>query len=137
MDASLKGEFKTDKTKTTVVLGAESSILDDSAIMDVDMMIPTDMVDLSNPTFNAPYSDPTTGFHQVGTVINKTSGVYGQVQHSINDRVHLLGGAKLAKVDMALKIIWGAMATPQKKQIVAAYWFCSRCERQSYCFCKL
>ena len=100
VDASLKGEFKTDKTKTTVVLGAENSTLDDSAIMDYNMMIPTDTVDLSNPTFNTPYTDPNTGFPWSGTVANKTSGVYAQTQHSINDRVHLLGGAKLAKVDI-------------------------------------
>ena len=100
VDANLKGEFKTANTKTAVVLGAESSNLDDSAVMDYDMMTPTAMVDLSNPTFSTPYTDPNTGFPWSGTVANKTSGVYAQVQHSINDRVHLLGGAKLAKVDI-------------------------------------
>ncbi|OQX04329.1 MAG: hypothetical protein BWK73_36515 [Thiothrix lacustris] len=100
LDANLKGEFKTDKTKTTLVVGAESSKLDDKAIMDYDMMNPTTMADLSNPDFSVPYADPNTAMPWSGLVKNKTSGVYAQAQHSINDRVHLLGGAKLSKVDI-------------------------------------
>lgn len=109
--AELKGEFKTPKTKTHLVLGAEHSTLDDDGFMDIDGFA---AVDLTNPVFSMPYTDPNTAFRWSGKVANKTSGVYAQAQHSIHDRVHLLGGAKLAKVQVGYADNLGADDHTQK-----------------------
>lgn len=94
-NVDVKGEFNTDKTKTNLVLGAEYSTLDDDGFMDTDGL---GLVDLTNPTSPLTYTDPNTVGRWSGGVNNNTSGLYAQAQHSINDRVHLLGGTKLATV---------------------------------------
>ncbi|QQZ27628.1 TonB-dependent siderophore receptor [Thiothrix subterranea] len=103
--ADVKGEFKTEKTKTEVLVGVEHSTLDDEGFMDTDG---AEVVDLTNPVFALPYTDPNTAFRWAGKVANKTSGVYAQAQHSMNDRVHVLGGAKLAKVEVVYADSFGA-----------------------------
>ncbi|WP_287602872.1 TonB-dependent siderophore receptor [Thiothrix sp.] len=99
LNAEVKGKFNTEKTKTDIVVGAEHSTLDDEGFMDMDFF-GAGSVDLTNPTSPFPYTDPNTAFRWSGVVKNKTSGVYAQAQHSMNDRVHLLGGAKLATVEV-------------------------------------
>lgn len=101
INAEVKGKFERENAKTDVVLGVEHSNLDDEGFMDLDItpyFFPPN--DLLNPSFSVPYSDPNTAARWSGVVKNKTSGVYAQAQHSMNDKVHLLGGAKLASVEV-------------------------------------
>ena len=112
---SLQADFRAGPTKNTVLLGLDYSRVTDTGFMHTDTLgnycyllgggcTPV-TVDLTNPTYTVPYTRPQPGvgegvsyFDFDNTYITK--GAYGQVQTTLFDRVHLLGGARLASIDM-------------------------------------
>lgn len=97
------------------------------------------LVDLQNPTFNIPYSDPagqyfdTTspaaapppfGFGPIAQVLTfsdarstyTTKGLYGQVQTSLFETVHLIGGVRLANLE--IDYFEGAIGPPAQQRFL-------------------
>jgi iron complex outermembrane receptor protein len=117
ISADLKGEFSSQTTKTTLLVGAEYSKIKDVGFMDNMMMSNAYMVDLTNPLFSQPYVDENTGKWE-GKVDNKTSGIFAQVQHSMYGNLHLLGGVKLAKIEVDYSDNFGADDLTEKIKLL-------------------
>ena len=117
ISADLKGEFSSQNTKTTVLMGAEYSKLKDEGFMDNMMMGNAYMVDFTNPVFSQPYVDENADMW-IGKVEKKTSGVFAQVQHSMYGNLHLLGGVKLAKIEVDFTDNFGADDLTEKTKLL-------------------
>jgi iron complex outermembrane receptor protein len=115
VNAEAKGEFNSVNHNTKLVLGVEHSRLDDEGFMDMDGFGTVDLTQVTSPF---PYTDPNTAFRWSGTVKNKTSGIYAQAQHSVKERVHLLGGAKLATVEVVNDDSIGSDYTTKKTKLL-------------------
>lgn len=104
INPNLQARFAFGPSKNTFLIGADYSRVTDKGFMNTDLA--AGFVDLLNPTFPFPYSKPnplTSGFFFpffdfTSTYITK--GVYTQLQTSIHDRVHLLGGLRVASIDI-------------------------------------
>lgn len=119
INPNLQARFEWGATKNTLLFGADYSRVTDKGGHYTDNLgnicyvvffgcTPPTTVDLLNPAFPIPYSDPTPGsagaeFTSYGDINNlyETKGAYTQLQTSIFDRVHLMAGLRLAnlKVD--------------------------------------
>lgn len=119
VNPNLQARFEWGVTKNTLLFGADYSRVTDVGGHYTDNLgnvcyvvffgcTPPTTVDLLNPSFPIPYSDPTPGtagaeFISYGDINNvyETKGAYTQLQTSIFDRVHLMAGLRLAnlKVD--------------------------------------
>lgn len=110
-----KAEFS-DNTK--VVFGAETSYLDDKGFMDnMGMASGMQFVDLTNPIYSIPYIDENRDIWS-GEVNNKTSGVYTQIQQTLFEKLHLLAGAKLSKINIDFEDTYGGNNTTDKTKIL-------------------
>jgi iron complex outermembrane receptor protein len=126
INPNLTTRFSFGDTKNTVLVGADYSRVKDKGVLQADylgnacavtfgaaacfgLVGPT--VDLLAPSFTTPYLDPRRraqyqdifGFDQIYSFNDSnstytTKGVYGQVQSTLYDRIHLLGGVRLANV---------------------------------------
>jgi iron complex outermembrane receptor protein len=104
INPNLQARFSVGPTRNTVLIGADYSRVTDQGFMNTDLL--AGFVDLLNPVFPFPYRRPdplTAGFFFPffdfdSTYITK--GVYGQAQTTIFDRIHLLGGLRLASIDI-------------------------------------
>jgi len=103
VNPNIQARFKSGPTKNVVLLGADYGRSTDRGHMLTDFGVFP--VDLLNPVFVTPYSDPDPAspfffpFFDFQNVY-KTAGVYGQVQTTLFDRVHLLGGLRWASIDV-------------------------------------
>ena len=107
---SATAEFDMGRSKNTLVFGADYSKLDDEGFIDVG---PFSFVDLAAPVF-PPYSDPGPGVNN-SFVENKTYGVYVQLQSSIDDRLHVLGSLRLARVEVDFNNATGSSSTSETR----------------------
>lgn len=89
-------KFDLGATKNTLLIGADYSELEDIGFMNADI---AGMVNLSNPVFSVPYTDPVTPMNDA-RIKNRTYGAYAQLQSTIHDRLHLLAGLRQAHVDV-------------------------------------
>ena len=89
-------KFNVGVTKNTVLIGADHSTFDDRGFMDVNMAS-IGAVNLSNPLFSMPYGPAGAGVDNM-FVTNTTYGGYTQVQSTLYDRLHLLGGVRAGHV---------------------------------------
>lgn len=91
-------------TKNTFLMGADYSEFKDDGFMNADLAS-FSAVDLANPVFNTPYTNPdpdspfTLTFSDA-RVTNRTYGAYLQLQSTISERVHLLAGLRQAHVEV-------------------------------------
>ena len=89
--------------ETTVLLGADYSRIADRGDAFFDIALGgAGLVDLTDPVFTSPYVEPprlpATAFADATTTyVNQ--GLYVQIQSSLADSVHLLGGLRLADVE--------------------------------------
>lgn len=112
INPNLQARFQAGPTRNVLLMGADYSRSTDSGAMNTNYFgydfgfggfLP--VVDLTNPVFPFPYVDPTPllptffPFFDFENVY-KTKGVYAQLQSTIFDRVHLLGGLRWASVDV-------------------------------------
>jgi len=96
INPTLKAKFAAGASQNTLLLGADYSRTKSSGFMKGDFV---GFVDLSNPSFTIPYVDPTGSYFDFqNTYITK--GAYAQLQSTLYKRIHLLGGARLASMDM-------------------------------------
>jgi len=103
INPNVQARFSAGPTKNTLLLGADYSRSTDRGHMFADLgVLP---VDLLNPIFLTPYSDPNPAspffvpFFDFQNVY-ETKGVYGQIQTTVFDRIHLLGGLRWANIDV-------------------------------------
>ncbi|RBQ30712.1 TonB-dependent siderophore receptor [Arcobacter sp. FW59] len=110
-----KAEFSDD---TILIFGAETSYLDDKGFMDnMGMASGMQFVDLTNPIYSIPYIDENRDIWS-GEVNNKTSGVYAQIQQTLFDRLHLLAGTKLSKINIDFEDSYGGDNTTDKTKLL-------------------
>ena len=115
LNADVKGEFS---TNTKLIFGAETSTLDDKGFMDnMGMASGIQSVDLTNPIYSIPYTDENRDIWS-GEVNNKTSSVYTQIQQTLFDRLHLLAGTKLSKVNVDFEDSYGGDNTTDKTKLL-------------------
>ncbi|MDQ8700626.1 TonB-dependent siderophore receptor [Hyphomicrobium sp. LHD-15] len=103
--ANVQVKTATELTKSTFLLGADYSHITDEGFIAWDAPFGgAGIVDLQSPSFPTPYVNPgdtpaTTFGSSEKTFVNE--GLYLQAQISVADRVHLLGGLRLAHVDIS------------------------------------
>lgn len=104
INPNLQARFGFGPTRNTFLVGADYSRVTDRGFMHSDFgAFP---VDLTNPVFISPYNRPDPAspfffpfFNFDGTFTTK--GAYAQMQSTLFDKVHLLGGARLANIDVS------------------------------------
>lgn len=94
--ANLHHEFESEGAKHKLVFGTDYNHLVDDGFNQSSVLLTT--VDLTAPVFQ-PWTEPGTA---IVAPYNKTiiRGTYGQLQSEFGDRLHVLGGLRLAHVDM-------------------------------------
>lgn len=106
INQSFQVKFNTAATENTLSIGGDYSRLTDRGILLADFVAGGfGAVDLAtNPTFPFPYVQPVPipGLNVFGDTDNvlTTKGLYTQLQTTIYDQVHLLGGLRLANVEI-------------------------------------
>jgi len=98
ISSSLLGEFSSGLVDNKLLLGVDFSRLSEAAIMYFDGPVGT--VDLLNPGPWPTYTRPTGMAMTDGDNVYRTYGTYAQVQSTIADRLHLLGGVRLARLEI-------------------------------------
>lgn len=88
-------KFDIGQTRNTFLVGGDFTEMDEDIFMDMDMGF-IGSVDLTNPVFK-PYRRPGPGNRNI-IAKNTTYGGYVQLQSSIYDRVHLLGGVRVSNI---------------------------------------
>jgi iron complex outermembrane receptor protein len=103
INPSLQGRFGVGESRNTLLVGADYSRVTDEGHLFAAFL--PGLVDLDHPVFPFPYVDPVPGmpgftpffdFENVYT----TMGLYAQLQSTLWGRVHLLGGLRLADIDI-------------------------------------
>ncbi|HML27411.1 MAG TPA: TonB-dependent siderophore receptor [Hyphomicrobium sp.] len=103
INPNLQARFSAGPTRNTLLFGVDYSHSTDRGHMYADFGVPP--VDLLNPVFSTPYSDPNPAspffvpFFDFQNAYD-TTGVYGQIQTTVFDRIHLLGGLRWANLDV-------------------------------------
>ncbi|MEQ1669587.1 MAG: TonB-dependent siderophore receptor, partial [Hyphomicrobium sp.] len=108
INPNVQAKFSAGPTKNVMLVGADYSRSTDSGFMNTNFfgygmgLLPE--WNPLNPVFTTPYIDPRLSplffpMFDFDTVY-KTKGVYGQMQTTIFDSVHLLGGLRYANIDV-------------------------------------
>jgi iron complex outermembrane receptor protein len=109
INPNVQAKFEAGPTKNVVLFGADYSRSTDRGRMDTNFggyfsgLLPE--LDVLNPVFTTPYEDPDPSspfffpFFIFDTVY-KTKGVYSQLQTTLYDRIHLLGGLRWSNIDV-------------------------------------
>ena len=103
INPNLRAKFSVGDTKNTLLFGVDYSRVTDAGFMNTDYNVVP--VDLTNPIFVTPYtapnpSSPTFFSYYNFTGAYTTAGAYTQLQSTIADKVHLLGGLRLANLSV-------------------------------------
>jgi iron complex outermembrane recepter protein len=110
-----KAEFS---ENTKLILGVETSSLDDKGFMDnMGMASGVQSVDLTNPIYSTSYIDENKDIWS-GEVKNRTSSVYAQIQQTLFDRLHLLAGTKLSKIIVDFEDNYGGNNKTDKTKVL-------------------
>ena len=96
------GERSWGPVRATLLFGADYSRYDDSGFLAFLPVRGGFVVDLANPTFDQPFVAPGSGKSD-NSVVDGIAGAYVQLQATICDRLHLLGGARLGQVRIDYK----------------------------------
>jgi len=124
VNPTLQAKFLAGPTRNTLLLGADYSQIKDSGFMNSDSLgncnaffgvfcpVPNfgplpgpTLVNLANPIFWVPFYRPTPGVGEFTPYFNFsntyiTKGLYGQLQSTLYERVHIVVGARLASLDI-------------------------------------
>lgn len=123
INPNIQAKFESGPTRNVLLMGADYSRSTDSGHMNTNYfgydfgfggVLPK--VDLLNPVFNVPYVDPDPDSPTFFSFFNfeneyVTKGLYAQLQTTLYDRVHLLGGLRWANVDV--EYLEKALPVPQ------------------------
>lgn len=110
-----KAEFS---ENTKLILGVETSSLDDKGFMDnMGMASGVQSVDLTNPIYSTSYIDENKDIWS-GEVKNRTSSVYAQIQQTLFERLHLLAGTKLSKIVVDFEDNYGGNNKTDKTKVL-------------------
>ena len=102
--ANIEAKFTAGASKNIFLFGADHSRIVDAGYIASDFPFGfVELVDLQAPSFPNPYVDP--GRTPASTLADAekvfvNEGLYVQIQSSIADRLHLIGGLRLAHVDI-------------------------------------
>jgi len=127
INPTVQAKFSTESTRNTLLIGGDFSRVTDWGFMNVDTLgnfcfliglgCPPSAANLQNPSFPIPYTFPVPGVGEGASLFNfnntyLTTGFYAQLQSTINDRFHVLAGARLASIDITYnEFATGAMVT--------------------------
>ena len=104
INPNMQFKFGAGPTENMLLIGADYSRVSDNGFLTADAFIGgAGIVDLDNPVFGTPYIEPgKSPFTTFQDAVNEytTKGAYVQLQSSIYDRLHLLGGLRLANVEI-------------------------------------
>jgi iron complex outermembrane receptor protein len=122
INAELKGKIGDKNINSDVIIGVERTSLDDEGymggMMNYMMGMADAQVNLLNPVFSTPYHDPSLASRWSGKVQNTTQGAYTQFQTNLYDRLHLVGGMKLASVEVKNSDNFGENYTTEKTKLL-------------------
>lgn len=104
INPNLRIRFGAGPSQNTVLIGADHTRLTDKGILTSDFFLGgAGTVDLTHPAFPTPYARPVdslfTTFQRPDNVYT-IQGAYAQMQSTLFDRVHLLGGLRLAHIEI-------------------------------------
>lgn len=127
INPTVQAKFSTESTRNTLLIGGDFSRVTDWGFMNVDTLgnfcfligfgCPPSAANLQNPSFPTPYTFPVPGVGEGASLFNfnntyLTTGFYAQLQSTINDRFHVLAGARLASIDITYnEFATGSMVT--------------------------
>ncbi len=105
INPNLQARFDLGQSKNVWLLGADYSHVTDVGHMfgDYGVVAPVDL--LNAPVFPTPYTtpnpaSPTFAAYTQENSVYVTKGVYSQLQSTLFDRIHLLGGLRLASINI-------------------------------------
>ncbi|GAA4158875.1 TonB-dependent receptor [Shinella granuli] len=93
------GDFSSEMFDNKVVMGADYSRMSERATMYMDMM-PAGTVDFLNPGGWPDYVKPTGIAMSDGDNVYQTLGAFAQLQSTYADRLHLLAGLRLSRLEI-------------------------------------
>lgn len=127
INPTVQAKFSTESTRNTLLIGGDFSRVTDWGFMNVDTLgnfcfligfgCPPSAANLQNPSFPTPYTFPVPGVGEGASLFNfnntyLTTGFYAQLQSTIDDRFHVLAGARLASIDITYnEFATGSMVT--------------------------
>lgn len=94
--ANLLAEFNFAQIENKFIFGADYSLFKDQGFIEASIL-PTALVDLSQPQFNTPFQTPGDRINNV-FVDNETYGFFTQLQSTLFNKIHLLAGLRLGHV---------------------------------------
>ncbi len=115
INPSIQAKFAAGPSRNTLLIGGDYSRVTEVGIMPVDTLgnvcfligfgcMPS-TVDLRKPSFREPYTFPYPGVGESSVMFDYnatyiTKGLYGQLQSTLYDRVHLVGGLRVGSIDI-------------------------------------
>ena len=97
VNPSLMAKFAYGPTRNTLVLGGDYSRISENAFMAANFMNIW-AVNLMTPVFHSYVAPPVADRMSDVANVYETSGAYAQLQSTIYDRLHLLGGVRLSNI---------------------------------------
>ncbi|WP_296072271.1 TonB-dependent siderophore receptor [uncultured Agrobacterium sp.] len=112
------GEFSSGMFDNKVLFGADFSRMSERAIMYMDMM-PAAVIDLMTPRGWPDYERPTGVAMSNGDNVYQTYGAFAQLQSTYADRLHLLAGLRLSRLEIDQQsITYGRTDTTEKTKLL-------------------
>ncbi len=100
VSSHMLGEFSSGAFDNKILLGADYSWMHEQAVMYLDTMKPEGSVDLLSPGDWPAYVKPTAIAMTDGDNIYRNYGTFAQLQSTYAERLHLLAGLRLARLEI-------------------------------------
>ena len=101
-NSNLVAKFRTGSLSNKLLFGVDYNRVTDKGLFVADFAGPVDLNNPVFPRFTSPVESLLTTFTKVDNIYTQ-SGVTGQIQSSLWDRIHFLGALRLANVDIKSK----------------------------------
>jgi len=104
LNGTVTGKFESENIKSTILVGADYSKVSDKGAMlgdanDIFLIAPVDLTAPVFPSYVYPANTPLNTFVD-GVNTYTTKGIYAQVQSTLWENVHVLGGVRLANLQI-------------------------------------
>lgn len=104
LNGTVTGKFESENIKSTILVGADYSKVSDKGAMlgdgnDIFLIPPVDLTAPAFPAYVYPANTPFNTFVD-GVNTYTTKGIYAQVQSTLWENVHVLGGVRLANLQI-------------------------------------
>lgn len=99
VNANVVAKFNVGPTRNTMLLGVYYDLVTDKGILNADLAGLVDFADPVFPRWVTPLTGPFTSFSNIDNSY-RNLGVILQWQSTLQERLHLLGGLRLATVDI-------------------------------------